>query len=157
MGHGQIAEQMVAAEVDRIEEEAPTPKARPEQMVMSTEGAFVQLTNGEWREVKTVTFGEFRSQWNPKSKQEQVKTDKLSYFSRVESSESFSRSALYKWQQRGGENAQRLVAVNDEARWIQSFIDYHCPNAVRVIDFAHAQSCVAAVGRAVYEADSEAF
>lgn len=157
MDYGRIAEQMVAAEVDRIEEEAPTPKARPEQLVMSTDGAFVQLTNGEWREVKTVTFGEFRSQWNPKSKKVEVKTDKLSYFSRVEPSERFSRSALYEWQQRGGENAQRLVAVNDGARWIQSFIDYHCPHAVRVIDFAHAQSYVAVVGKAVYDADPEAF
>jgi hypothetical protein len=157
MRHGRIAEQLVAAEVDRIETEAPTPGARPKQLVMSTDGAFVQLISGEWREVKTVTFGEFESQWDPKSKKIVVKTNQLSYFSRVESAERFSRSALYEWHQRGGENAQRVVAVNDGALWIQSFIDYHCPDAVRVIDFAHAQSYLAAVGKAIYGPETDAF
>jgi hypothetical protein len=157
LAHGRLAEQLVADEVERIEQQGPTPTAKPKQLVMSTDGAFVQLINGEWREVKTVTFGEFASRWNPKSKQVVVKTEQLSYFSRVEPAENFSRSALYEWQQRGGENAQRVVAVNDGARWIQAFIDYHCPTAVRVIDFAHAQSYLALVGKAIYGADNEAF
>jgi hypothetical protein len=155
--YGRIAEQLVAEEVERIEREAPRPTAQPKQLVMSTDGAFVQLTNGEWREVKTTTFGEFASQWNPKRKQVEVKTKQLSYFSRVEPAERFSRSALFEWQQRGGENAQRVVAVNDGAVWIQAFIDYHCPRAIRVLDFAHAQSYLAAIGKAVYGADSQAF
>jgi Uncharacterised protein family (UPF0236) len=155
--HGQLAEQLVNEMVEQLEREAPNPTARPEQLVMSSDGAFVQLTNGEWREVKTVTFGEFQSQWDTKEQKTVVKTDKLSYFSRVEPAETFSRHALYEWQQRGGENARRVVAVNDGARWIQSFIDYHCPQAVRVIDFAHAQSYVATVGKAVYGEDTETF
>jgi hypothetical protein len=155
--HGQLAEQLVDEAVEQLEREGSTPTAKPEQLVMSTDGAFVQTTKGEWREVKTVTFGEFQSQWDPKSRETVVKTDKLSYFSRVEPAESFSRNALYEWQQRGGENARQVVAVNDGARWIQSFIDYHCPQAVRVLDFAHAQSYVAAVGKAVYGEDTEAF
>ena len=65
--------------------------------------------------------------------------------------------ALYEWQQRGGDNAQRVVAVNDGAIWIQSFIDYHCPNATRVIDFAHAQSYVATIGKAIYGAETDTF
>lgn len=157
LGYGRIAEQLVAEEVERIERKAPRPTAKPKQLVMSTDGAFVQLTNGEWREVKTTTFGEFESQWNPKRKQVEVKTKQLSYFSRVEPAERFSRSALFEWQQRGGENAQRVVAVNDGAVWIQAFIDYHCPRAIRVLDFAHAQSYLAAIGKAVYGADSQAF
>lgn len=155
--HGQLAEQLVVEEVARLERETPTPLARPQQLVMSTDGAFVQLTNGEWREVKTATFGEFQSQWDPKSHKTVVKTNQLSYFSRVEPSETFSRHALYEWQRRGGENARRVVAVNDGARWIQAFIDYHCPQAIRVIDFAHAQAYVATVGKAVYGAETEAF
>jgi hypothetical protein len=157
LGYGRIAEQLVAEEVERIEREAPRPTAQPKQLVMSTDGAFVQLTNGEWREVKTTTFGEFESRWNPKSKQVEVKTKQLSYFSRVEPAERFSRSALFEWQQRGGENAQRVVAVNDGAVWIQAFIDYHCPTAIRVLDFAHAQSYLAVIGKAVYGADNPTF
>lgn len=155
--HGQIAETLITETVAQLERGGSTPTAKPEQLVMSTDGAFVQTTKGEWREVKTVTFGEFQSQWDPKSRKTVVKTDKLSYFSRVEPAETFSRHALYEWQQRGGENAQRVVAVNDGARWIQAFIDYHCPQAVRVIDFAHAQSYVATVGKAIYGAESQTF
>ncbi|MCA9939131.1 MAG: hypothetical protein KC418_10825 [Anaerolineales bacterium] len=155
--HGQVAEQLMLAEVERLEREAPPATATPAQLVLCADGAFVQLTSGEWREVKTATFGEFASHWHAEKGKIVVKTDKLSYFSRVEASESFSHHALYEWQQRGGENAQRVAAVNDGARWIQSFIDYHCPDAVRVIDFAHAQSYVAAVGKAVYGEDSESF
>jgi hypothetical protein len=41
------------------------------------------------------------------------------------------------------EKAATVVAVNDGAGWIQSFIDYHCPQAVRIIDFAHALGYIA--------------
>jgi hypothetical protein len=157
MRHGRIAKELVAEEVARIEQQALTPVACPRQLVISTDGAFVHLTNGEWREVKTTTFGEFHSQWNPKSRKIEVKTNQLSYFSRAEPAEQFSRNALYEWHRRGGDNAQRVVAVNDGAFWIQAFIDYHCPTAIRVIDFAHAQLYLAVVGKAIYGADTPAF
>jgi hypothetical protein len=86
-----------------------------------------------------------------------TKTDQISYFSRAESAEAFSRSAVVEWHRRGGEQAHTVVAVQDGAPWIQSFIDYHCPQAVRVLDFAHALAYVATVGRAIYGAETEAF
>ena len=86
-----------------------------------------------------------------------TQTTDVSYFSRVETAEAFSRSALVEWHRRGGENAHTVVAVQDGALWIQSFIDYHCPQATRVIDFAHAQGYVAAVGRAIYGPETDAF
>ncbi len=54
-------------------------------------------------------------------------------------------------------NAHTVVAVQDGALWIQSFIDYHCPQAVRVIDFAHALEYVATVGRAIHGTETAAF
>lgn len=124
---------------------------------MSADGAFIHLTNGEWREVKTVAFGEFKSQWNPRQSRLETKTRNISYFSRLENAETFERSALYEWQQRGGEKAKQVVAVNDGALWIQNFIDYHAPKATRIIDFAHAQSYLAVIGKAIYGAESQAF
>lgn len=100
--HGQVAEQLMLAEVERLEREALPATATPAQLVLCADGAFVQLTSGEWREVKTATFGEFASHWHAEKGKIVVKTDKLSYFSRVEASESFSHHALYEWQQRGG-------------------------------------------------------
>ena len=157
MRHGRVADTLIGEKVAHLEATAPTPTAQPEQMVMCTDGAMVQLTSGDWREVKTVTFGEFRPYWDTKERKVVTKTEQISYFSRVETAEDFSRSALVEWHRRGGENAHTVVAVQDGALWIQSFIDYHCPQAVRVIDFAHALEYVATVGRAIHGAETEAF
>lgn len=155
--HGRVADALIVEKVAELEAEAPPATSRPEQMVICTDGAMVQLTTGDWREVKTVSFGEFRPYWDAKQRKVVTRTEEISYFSRVETAEAFSRSALVEWHRRGGENAQSVVAVQDGALWIQSFIDYHCPQAVRVIDFAHAQAYVATVGRAIHGADTDAF
>jgi len=157
MRHGRVADILLGEKAAYLEATAPTPTAQPEQLVMSTDGAMVQLTGGEWREVKTVTFGEFRPHWDAKQRKVVTKTDNISYFSRVETAEAFSHSALVEWHRRGGEKAHTVVAVQDGAVWIQSFIDYHCPQATRVIDFAHAQEYVATVGRAIHGAETDAF
>lgn len=157
MRHGRTADTLVTEKVAQLEATAPTPGAQPEQIVMCTDGAMVQLTSGEWREVKTVTFGEFRPHWDTQQRKVVTKTDQISYFSRVETADEFSRSALVEWHRRGGENAHTVVAVQDGARWIQSFVDYHCPQATRVIDFAHAQEYVAKVGRAIHGTDTDSF
>jgi hypothetical protein len=157
MRHGHVADALVMEKATQLEATAPTPAAQPEQMVMCTDGAMVQLTSGEWREVKTVTFGEFRPHWDAKQRKVVTKTDQISYFSRVETADAFSQSALVEWHRRGGENAHTMVAVQDGAQWIQSFVDYHCPQATRVIDFAHAQEYVAKVGRAIHGAETDTF
>jgi hypothetical protein len=157
MRHGQVAAALIEQQVAQLEAMPTAAEAKPEQLVMCTDGAMVQLTSGEWREVKMVTFGEFGSVWDAKHREVVTKTERLSYFARAQTADDFGRSALVEWHRRGGENARRVVAVNDGALWIQSFIDYHCPRAVRVLDFAHAQEYVATVGRAIYGADTEAF
>ncbi len=155
--HGRVADTLISDKVAYLEATAATPTARPEQLVMGTDGAMVALTSGEWREVKTVAFGEFHPFWDVKEGKVVTKTERVSYFSRVAPAEAFNRLALVEWHRRGGENAHTVVAVQDGALWIQSFIDFHCPQAVRVIDFAHALGYVAAVGRAIHGAESIAF
>lgn len=157
MRHGRVANELLAEEAARIEKEAPPATAHPSQLVMGADGAFIHLTNGEWREVKTVAFGEFQSRWKQQKSKLETKTSHITYFSRLESAEAFGHSALYEWQRRGGENAKRVVAVNDGALWIQNFIDYHAPKAIRIIDFAHAQSYLATIGKAIYGPESEEF
>lgn len=157
MRNGRIADELIAQEVAQLQQETTAAKANPEQLIMSADGAMVQLRNGEWREVKTVAFGEFETKWNAKSQEVVTKTEKVSYFSTADKAEQFSDKAIVEWYRRGGENAQKVVAVNDGAAWIQSFIDYHCPQAIRVIDFAHAQSYIAQIGKAIYGAETTAF
>lgn len=48
------------------------------------------------------------------------------------------------------ERAKSVGAVQDGAEWEQGFIDYHCPNAVRILDFPHAGEHLSQVGQALY-------
>jgi hypothetical protein len=75
----------------------------------------------------------------------------------VATAEGFTRASVVEWQRRGGDNAHTVVAIQDGASWIQGVIDYHCPQATRVIDFAHAVGYVAVVGRAIYGPETAAF
>lgn len=147
--NGQASETVDRQAVEAIEAQIPDSPDQAERLVMSADGAFIGLTNGEWREVKTVAIGEFSTQWDAKKSELEVKSTKLSYFSRSYPAREFERYALGELHRRGLEQAKEVVVVNDGAAWIQSFIDYHCPKAVRVIDFAHAQSYVGLIGKAI--------
>jgi hypothetical protein len=147
--NGWASEALEREAAEKIEVDGPRSAARPERLVISTDGAFIALTSGEWREVKTVCVGEFASDWNSQGSKMEVKSSQLSYFSRSYRAREFERYALAELHRRGLDEAQKVVAVNDGAAWIQSFNDYHCPQAVRVIDFAHAQGYVAQIGKAI--------
>lgn len=155
--HGAVADTLIQERVAQLEATSPEPTAQPEQLVMCIDGAMVQVTSGEWREVKTMALGEFEPHWDAKERQVVTQTRQLSYFSRADTVENFSRLSLAEWQRRGGDNAHTVVAVQDGATWIQGVIDYHCPQATRIIDFAHAQGYLAVVGRAIYGPETEAF
>ena len=49
-------------------------------------------------------------------------------------------------QRRGVENARAVAAVMDGADWEQNFIDFHCPQAERILDFAHAAQHINPIG-----------
>lgn len=135
--------------VEQIERERPRAPVGGEKMQVSTDGAMVPLVKGEWAEVKTLVVGEVQ----PAVKEKEVwvvHTRELSYFSRLSSAEQFQRLALVEMHQRGVENAGQVGAVQDGADWEQGFIDYHCPKAVRILDFAHAGEHISQVGQFLY-------
>ncbi len=154
---GHAAEAIACAEVERLEKEAPDPEAAPDKMLVSADGSYIHLTDGNWQEVKSVATGEFGSEEQTTGAEQLVKTTAISYFTRSYEIRDFERHALGELHRRGLENAPTVVAVNDGAQWIQSFIDYHCPQAVRIIDFAHALSYVSDAGQAIWGEGSDAF
>jgi hypothetical protein len=154
---GHAAEAIACAEVERLEKEAPDPAATPDKLLVSADGSYIHLTNGNWQEVKSVATGEFESEEQTTGAEKPVKTTAISYFTRSYEIRDFERYALGELHRRGLEKAQTVVAVNDGAQWIQSFIDYHCPQAVRIIDFAHALSYVSDAGKAIWDEGSDAF
>ena len=141
--------QIQAAEVVELEAKQPKAQGGAEKMQISADGAMVPLLHGEWGEVKTLVVGEVQMQ-EKKDGEKEVRTRKLSYFSRKMSSQEFQRQALVEIQRRGVENAEELVAVMDGADWEQGFIDFHCPQAVRILDFAHATEHLNAIGEFLY-------
>jgi hypothetical protein len=46
--------------------------------------------------------------------------------------------------------AGQVGAVMDGAEWQQGFVDYHCPGAVRVLDFPHAAERLGGIANAVW-------
>lgn len=156
MANGRVSEALAKEESERVEKEGPEVRARPNKILISADGAFIALTTGEWREVKTVSIGEFETVQKADGSQK-VETGGLSYFSRSYGARDFEYYALAEVHRRGLEKANIIVTTNDGAEWIQNFIDYHCPEAVRILDFSHAQGYIAAVGKAVYGEGTDQF
>lgn len=157
--NGQVADQLIKEQVEQLHQGKgeKSPCGAVDQLVMSADGAMICTTTEGWKEVKTVAFGRYEVGWDAKKHEVKTQTDEISYFSRFEPASQFGESAIYEWARRKGDQAKKVVAVNDGALWIQSFVDYHCPKATRVIDFAHAKSYVAQIGRLIHGAETDIF
>src|SRR5215211_2533447 len=136
------------AEVERIEQDWPEVAAGPQKMILGVDGAFVPLLHGEWAEVKTLVVGEVAAPAELKGEQV-VPTHSLSYFSRLSEAETFQRLTLGELYRRRLETAGQVASLSDGAEWIQGFVDYHCPEAVRILDFPHAAERICQIGEVV--------
>jgi hypothetical protein len=135
------------AEVARIEQELPAAPVGPARAVVEVDGAMVPLRGGEWAEVRTLAIGD---QPPPGPAQPTSRTTDLSYFSRLTDAANFERLSLVETQRRGLEQAGAIAGVADGAEWVQSFLDTHCPQALRILDFAHAVEHLSVIGSAVW-------
>lgn len=140
-------------QVKQILKQAPPSPPGPELQLISADGAMVHEVSGDWVEVKTLAIGEV----DAKRDAGDVHTRELSYFSRLSEASEFNRQALVEVFRRGTEKAGKVCAVNDGADWEQKFIDYHRPDAVRILDFAHAAGKVAEPGRLVFGEETAEF
>jgi hypothetical protein len=137
------------AEAARIEREAPLAPTGAEKMVLSADGAMVPLQHGEWAEVKTLALGAVQAPIQEKGEWV-VHTQQVSYFSRLVNAEQFEHLSLVEVHRRGLEHSRQVAAVTDGADWLQSLIDYHCPQAIRILDFPHAAQRIGQVGQALF-------
>ena len=129
----------------QILQHSPPPPVAPARVVVSVDGAMVPLVGGEWAEVKTLAIGEPQPVAD-----DGVHVGALSYFSRLADADSFGHLALGEVHRRGVLDAGAVAAVTDGAEWIQGFVDLHCPDAQRILDFAHAAQRIAEIGQAVW-------
>jgi len=152
---GAAYEELQNKAVEEIEREMPAVEAAgTERMQISADGAMVPLLHGVWAEVRTLVVGEILPV-DEKRSAERGHARNLSYFSRKVRAEEFQRLALVEMYRRGVEKAKEVAAVMDGASWEQGFIDYHCPNAVRILDFPHAAEHINQVGEFVHGEKSE--
>lgn len=152
---GQAYVEVQTAQVEMLEKELPESPEGPSVQLMSVDGAFVPLIHKGWAEVKTLAIGTVgepvleKGEWA-------VHTKDLSYFSRLADNETFARLATVETHRRGTEKAGIVCAVVDGADWEQKFIDLHCSDAVRILDWGHATGYVAKAAQAVFGAGSAA-
>jgi len=124
-------------EVARLERERPPAPAGPRVQLLSADGAMVGLVGGAWGEVKTVAVGVVEAAWDAAGAPA-VRTTALSYVSRLADLVAFTRAALPELHRRGTETAGTVLAPQDGGAWPRSFVEHHRPDAVRILDFAHA-------------------
>lgn len=138
-----------AGQLAALERELPPAPQGPPLQQMSVDGALVPLLHREWAEVKTMAIGTvgepvlMDGNW-------EVHARELSYFSRLADHEVFTHQALLEAHRRGIETAGTVCAVNDGAEWEQKFVDFHRPDAVRILDWGHSSGYVATAGQAVF-------
>jgi hypothetical protein len=146
---GAAYEQMQNEKVERLEREAPLAEKGGDKLQISVDGAMVPLLHGIWGEVRTLVIGEVQPAVEERG-EEVVHTHNLSYFSRKVNAEEFQRLALVEIHRRGVEHAPEVAAIVDGADWEQGFIDYHCPGAIRILDFPHAGEHMNGIGECLY-------
>lgn len=124
----------------------PDPPA-PEPLQVSIDGSMVHLRDEGWREVKVAAIGERRPD---------APLTALSYTATLGDAATFGHEALGELTRRGVPAATDVVAVNDGASWIQEVLDLHCPQAGRVLDFAHAAGYLAPAAQAAFGEGTDA-
>lgn len=147
---GEAQVQLQDQRVATLQADCPPSPPGPEVQLLSVDGAFLHLVGGEWKEVKTLAVGTVGEPVE-KDGEQVVHTSDLSYFSRMSEAKAFEKQALVEIHERGVEKAGVVCAVTDGADWIQTFVDLHRPNAVRILDFAHATEKVAEVAHTIDE------
>lgn len=152
-GAGSDYVEVQSEQVEQILNHAPASPPGPELQLISADGAMVHEVSGDWVEVKTLAIGEVEAKGNAGD----IHTRELSYFSRLSEASEFNRQALVEVFRRGTEKAGKVCAVNDGAEWEQKFIDYHRPDAVRILDFAHAAGKIAEPGRLIFGDETAEF
>ena len=145
---GLAYETVQLAEVERIERDWPEVEDGPDKLIVSLDGAFVPVLHGEWAEVKTLVIGEVGASSIVDGKTV-VPTHAHSYFSRVAEAERFQRLTFGELYRRRLETAAQVASVSDGAEWIANFLAFHCPEAVRILDFPHAAQRICQIGEAV--------
>lgn len=130
----QVEDQQTAQAHEPWKEETNAPE-NLERLAISADGAMVPLTGGAWAEVRTLAIGAVPT---GSADPEQVHVGDLSYFSRLTEAADFSELVEVETRRRQLVQAKEVCAVMDGADWLQTLVDIHRGDAIRILDFPHA-------------------
>jgi hypothetical protein len=126
-----------------VRETGTVPELPPDvPLQLSIDGSLVHLRDEGWREVKLLAVGERSADGGTLTA--------LSYAATLGDATTFGDDSIGELGRRGVPQATDLVSVNDGAVWIQELLDLHCPQAHRVLDFAHAAGYLAEAATATW-------
>jgi len=128
---GKRVEEKQAAEVQQPWKEEANARENTCRMAISADGAMVPLTGGEWAEVRTLAVGEVPA---ASADAEKVHVEHLSSFSRMTDAAHLTDLAEVETRRRHVVQAKEVCAVMDGADWLQSFVEIHRADAVRMLD-----------------------
>lgn len=140
---GATLRQLDMAVTETVRATGTVPDPPPDVPVqLSIDGSLVHLRAEGWREVKLLAIGERTL--------DGTALTALSYAATLGSAAQFGDEIVGELGRRGVPHATDLVTVNDGAVWIQELLDLQCPQAHRVLDFAHAAEYLAAAAKATW-------
>lgn len=147
-GQAQVAVEERAEAV--ILRQPATEPTGPETQAISVDGVMVPLRKGTRAEVRLLAIGTVDADTRGA-----VHTTELSYFARLCKAQGFIDAVTVPFHARGTMHAGTVVARSDGASWIQELIDAHRPDAVRILDFAHAAGYVSQAAQACWGPGTE--
>jgi hypothetical protein len=140
---------------------APTPPVPTTPLQLSVDGGMIPLVHGAWREARVLTIGTLTADpaagtlTADPAAAAPAAFGAPSYGAALCSADDFAREALGEVVRRGLDQAAQVAAVSDGAPWIQGFVDLHCPQALRILDFAHAAGYLAQAASEAFGAETE--
>jgi hypothetical protein len=131
-----------------------------EQANVSSDGVMILLRHEGWKEAKMAAISRVEVSapkgWRPGEPHSRrdydlrVKLDRHSYVAGVWDADRFAKYQYVEGLRRGLDRVAILTSVNDGARWIKRVTQTNFPQAVQVIDWAHASGYVHQVAKAVW-------
>ena len=118
------------------EREMPQPDS--EVMVLSMDGALVNIRDEGWKEVKTVAISAAETSLAEQTDPPEVSLSQHSYRAGLWEAKEFAKQQWAEGYRRGLERAQQLVSVNDGAIWIWLIVQMCWAPCVEILDWWHA-------------------
>ena len=113
------------------------PQPDREVMVVSMDGAMVNIRGEGWKEVKTVAISAVEMATNEETGQAEVRLIRHSYRAGLWEAKAFAKQQWAEGCRRGLERAQQIVSVNDGAVWIWLIVQMCWAPCVEILDWWH--------------------